>query len=408
MINEKNASYYYVANVANGIADEASYEGMAAGSMAVVRCTDNLNEESALSGTPTVRVRIVQKKADGTYVFSPKFTYADIVAKSKLAYVAPAEQISYWGYNASTNLVGFGTITTGATYTLHFVLNHTRNMYNNAPQIKTVPYKATSTSQSLMAAGLLQSFLRQFDREPNRTIKAERINSGAQLDAVAAGGAATAAVVYGSNVITMSSDQSTTILVGSILRLGTSGAGTAPCYVVTAVAAGGLLVTLDVPYQGASNATFPAAEIETVTEGNWGIKFTGVAQPALDPISESTVNQKVYFDIISDDFVSSTLGTLTEYKATAMSAGSGSSDQVSYKEVYSQFLDKDIIVSKRPRTKYRIETIAGNTYNLINLTILASDIHWTATGMNNKSYINITLAFKAALTYDNFETVFTV
>lgn len=408
MINEKNASYFYVADVVNGIADEASYEGMSAKSLAVVRCTDNLNEESALSGTPTVRVRIVQKKADGTYVFSPTFTYADIVAKSKQAYVAPAEQVSYWGYNAATNTVGFGTIATGTTYTLHFVLNHTRNMYNNAPQIKTVPYKATSTSQSLMARGLLESFLRQFEREPSRTIKAERINSGAQLDAVAAGGAATAAVVYGSKVITMSSDQSTTILVGSILRLGTSGAGTAPCYVVTAVAAGGLLVTLDVPYQGDSNATFPANQIETVTEGNWGIKFTGVAQPALDPISESTVNQKVYFDIISDDFVSSTLGTLTEYKATAMSAGSGSYDQVAYREVYSQFLDKDTIVSKRPRTKYRTEAIAGTTYNLINLTILASDIHWAGTGMNNKSYFNITLAFKAGITYDNFETVFAV
>ena len=188
MINEKNATYVFVGNVANGIADEAAYTGMAAGSIAVVRALDNLNEESAISGTTNVRV--VQKNADGTYRFSPIFNYSQILYKESENFAENTQQVSYFGYDGTNNTTGFPTIVSGDTYTLHVVLGHSRNTYNNAPEIKTVPYRATSTSQADMALGLQQAFIRQFStlREPNPVIRCERV---ADVASVAAFGTAT-------------------------------------------------------------------------------------------------------------------------------------------------------------------------------------------------------------------------
>ena len=402
MINEKNATYFYVGNVANGIADEAAFEGMAAGSIAVVRALDNLNEESAISGTTPVR--IVQKKADGRYVFSPVFNYGQIQYKVKQDYVGNTQQVSFWGYDGTSNITGLGTIVSGSTYVLHVVLNHSRNTYNNAPEIKTVPYKALSTSQADLAKGLQESFIRQFStlREPNPVIKCERVYSGAQLDAL---GTATAALTNGSNAVVFSEDMTSLVTAGTILRFGTSGAGTAPCYIVTSHNSGSgaaRVYYLDVPYQGATTAALAANTVESAaTGGYWGLKFTGVAQ-SFDPIVDSLTNNKVYFDITSEDF-----GSVVEYKATKMSPGSGTYPQVAYQEIYSQFLDKDPIVSVRPRTKYRQEANPNYTYTLYTFTVNTSDIHWNATGINNKSYVNITIAVKSDLATDigYFDTV---
>ena len=402
MINEKNATYFYVGNVANGIADEAAFEGMAAGSIAVVRALDNLNEESAISGTTPVR--IVQKKADGRYVFSPVFNYGQIQYKVKQDYVGNTQQVSFWGYDGTSNTTGLGTIVSGSTYVLHVVLNHSRNTYNNAPEIKTVPYKALSTSQADLAKGLQESFIRQFStlREPNPVIKCERAYSGAQLNAL---GTATAALTNGSNAVVFSEDMTSLVTAGTILRFGTSGAGTAPCYIVTSHNSGSgaaRVYYLDVPYQGATTAALAANTVESAaTGGYWGLKFTGVAQ-SFDPIVDSLTNNKVYFDITSEDFSS-----VVEYKATKMSPGSGTYPQVAYQEIYSQFLDKSPIVSVRPRTKYRQEATSGYTYTLYTFTVNTSDIHWNATGINNKSYVNITIAVKSDLATDigYFDTV---
>lgn len=402
MINERNASYIYIQNVACGISDNAAFDTTAAGSVVIAKGTGLVESGSALAATDTYRV--IQKKADGTYVFSPYFNSSTVSNAKKVAYAAATEQVSYWGYDGTYNTTGLGTITTGNTYTLHFVLNHTRNIYNNAPQIKTVPYKAMSTSESALAAGLHAQFLRTFslDREPAQTIKCERVYSGAQLNAL---GTATAALTNGSNAVVFSENMTSLVTAGTILRFGTSGAGTAPCYIVTSHnsgAAAARVYYLDVPYQGTTTAALAAASVESAaTGGYWGLKFTGVAQ-SFDPIVDSLTNNKVYFDITSEDF-----GSVVEYKATKMTPGSGTYPQVAYQEIYSQFLDKDPIVSVRPRTKYRQEATSGYTYTLYTFTVNTSDIHWNATGINNKSYVNITIAVKSDLATDigYFDTV---
>lgn len=513
MINEKNASYLYVANTLNGIADEAVFDGMAAGSICLVRSGDNKNEESALG---TTMCRIVQKKADGNFVFSPYFSSDTIFDKKKQAHVQPVEQVSIWGYDGTYNTTGFPTLVTGNTYTLHMVLNHTRSMYNNAPQIKTIPYKAQSTSQADLALGLQKQFLRTFSdtREFYPSIICDRISDSSAV-AVLTGNATIYKVTKGSTTVltytktasqglTLTSDTASVTL-GDIIHfpssngrtftftadiLGTSlgshtvvigttvytipDAGTAQQNadaIVAAINAGtqatatdsssttvtityndstielppfviksvddstftSVAVTissgdsipvkykvaattstvanfeLDVPWQGSTgylyegtSATTSNIGIATVT-GYWGLKFTGIRQP-FDPISDSLVNQKVYFDITSEDF-----RTTTEYKIVKMNPGVGTYESVSYKEIYSQFLDKDAITSKRPRTKYRQETINGNMYTLYSFRI-KNNIQFEAIGQTVNSYANITLALKTSLTGDisAWDTILTV
>lgn len=506
MINERNASYIYVANALNGIADEAAFDGMAAGSVAIVRAADNKNEESALSGSTLVRV--VQKKADGTYVFSPYFSAATISEKYKVAHVGPVEQVSFWGYDGTSNTTGFPTISTGNTYSLHMVLNHTRNTLNNAPQIKTVPYKALTTSQADMAKGLQEQFLRTFSdtREFYPSIVCERTSDASAVAAIAdsatvylltkgsttvytytkAAAANTTltasqvdvtlanivnaptsngrtftfsavadvshAVYIGTHSIYVAdantandgTDNATAIVaainlatnsISTVASASADGAtvtvtykdnfkglpplvlsnvGAAPALVAVTIATGDAVPVkykiaatatnsatfeLDVPWQGETGYVYEGTTaatnigIATVT-GYWGLKFTGVKQP-WNPIEDSLTNQKVYFDITSEDF-----GTLTEYKAQKMNPGVGTYEQVSYQEIYSQFIDKSPIVSTRPRTKYRLESVEGNGYTLYNFKVLSSDIHWNATGINNKSYVNITIALKDTLATD--------
>jgi len=407
MINEKNATYVFVGNVANGIADEAAFEGMAAGSIAVVRALDNLNEESAISGTTPVR--IVQKKADGRYVFSPIFNAGQIKYKVKQDYVANTQQVSLFGYDGVFNTTGLGTIVSGNTYVLHFVLNHSRNTYNNAPEIKTVPYKALSTSQSDLAKGLQESFIRQFStlREPNPVIKCERVYSGAQADAL---GTATAALVNGSNAVTFSEDLTALVVAGTIVRFGTSGAGTAPCYIVTGHNSGAgaaRVYYLDVPYQGATTAAFAAASIESAAAGGvWGLKFTGIAQPFSAVQGDELTNYLVMFDIYSEDF-----GSVVEYKSTKPKMGTGTWQEVSYREHYSQFMDRDTIVCTRPRTIFRQETVEGAGYDLIQLEIRASEISSQTTGLTFNSNFTVTIAMQQTptdLSYDVLDTVFAV
>lgn len=391
MINERNASYIYIQNVACGISDDAAFTGMAAGSAAIIKSTNVTEAGTALAATDNYR--IVQKKADGNYIFSPYFNSSTVTNAKKTAYAAATQQVSYWGYDGTSNTTGLGTIVTGNTYTLHFVLNHTRNTYNNAPQIKTVPAKALSTSESDLAKTLQEQFIRTFspDREPARTIMCERVGNGTYSAITANSSHLT--VQYGSTTVT-SASHGLTPAAGTAIRFGTSdpsAVATAPLYKIVSYTTNTLI--LDVPYQGVDAADAHAA-YATVAPTAYGLKFTGLAQ-TFDPIVDSLTNQNVYFDIVSEDF-----GTLTEYKATKMTRGNGTYNQVSYQEIYSQFLDKDTITSKRPRTKYRQEAVSGYTYVIYTFNILASDINWTGTGLNNKSYATITVAVKSDLATD--------
>jgi len=516
MINEKNATYFFIGNVANGIADEALYTDMANGSVAVVRALDNKNEESAISGTTPVRV--VQKNSDGTYVFSPIFSYNDILTKVKKDFVQDTQQVSYFGYDSTYNTTGFGTPVSGSTYVLHVILNHTRNTYNNAPEIKTVPYKATSTSQADMAKGLQESFIRQFTtgREPYPVIRCERVCDTTSVAAftgsatiykftkgstvvstyikAAAGNttltASTASVtaadiinapssngrtftftasVLGSstdagrhviyigetayNVADAGTGEQNATAIATAINAGTQATASASATTVTitynpgfyslpplvlssendstfatiavtiasgdavpvkykaaATTSSAATFTLDVPWQGETGYVYEGTTAAsqtgvTTATGYWGLKFSGLEQP-FNPITDELTNSLVSFDITTEDF-----GSLVEYKATKPKYGTGTYAQVAYQEMYSQWMDKAPIISKRPLTQLRTQAVAGRGYDLINLEIQASDVRFEAIGQSVKSKFRIVIATQQTptdLANDALATVFNV
>lgn len=175
-IFQAGANYLMIGNVTNGYADNAAYvpDAQPLGSVVLIKEDSKVTEEGALvAGTV---YQLVNRLTDGTIKRSPSFTSADIISKGKQAYTLSTEQVSFFGYDGSS-IVGFGTPVTGSTYNLNFWLNHTRNTLNNTPEIKTVHYIATSTSQATMAKGFQDAFLRTFStlREPNKVILCDRV-----------------------------------------------------------------------------------------------------------------------------------------------------------------------------------------------------------------------------------------
>ena len=202
-IFQAGATYLMVGNVTNGYADNAAFvaDSQPLGSVTLIKRDTKVTEEGALvAGT---EYQLVNRLSDGTIKRSPAFTSADIVAKGKQAYTLSTEQVSFFGYDSSLAVVGFGTPVVGSTYNLNFWLNHTRNTLNNTPEIKTVHYIATSTSQSDMAKGFQDAFLRTFStlREPNKVILCDRV---ALTTSIAAGDTYNMAYfVNGSKTVTL-------------------------------------------------------------------------------------------------------------------------------------------------------------------------------------------------------------
>ena len=143
---------------------------------------------TALSGVPTLPVRIVKKKADGTLLFSPFFTYNDIVQKEWTDYTAPTEQVTLLGVDSSSKVTGMGTVTVGNTYIVDIELLHAINDTNNSPMIKTTAYQAVSgDTQASIAKGLFESSQRVLARNlPYPMITVERIADGTGGTSVAA------------------------------------------------------------------------------------------------------------------------------------------------------------------------------------------------------------------------------
>ena len=158
---------------------------------------EGVSRTTALSGATTLPVRIVKKKADGTLLFSPFFTYADIVQKEWTDYIAPSEQVTGLGITSasSSTVTGIGTVTVGNTYIVDVELLHAINDTNNSPMIKTIAYQAVSgDTQALVVKGLFESAQRVLARNlPYPMITVERIADGTGGTSVAAFSTATIA-----------------------------------------------------------------------------------------------------------------------------------------------------------------------------------------------------------------------
>lgn len=252
---------------------------------------------------------------------SPVLFWKDLVSKYKVAATADAAQTVAIGYNGTSGAIEVNNL---GEYLVTLGFKEGIKQFNKR-LFKYGQYTAdANATQYEIVDGIQTTLLASVRKDPYVMFKVEKINSGAQLNAMAS---ATAAVTNGSNVVTLSEDESLTCPAGSFIRFGTSGAGTAPVYKVESISVDGLTVVLDQPYQGATAAAFAHTSIETVTEGDWGLLITAADTNKPFEVGKWAFNP-IRFDVgLSVDFGSTPVTVLT-----LPSRGAGTYKDIAEKE----------------------------------------------------------------------------
>jgi len=311
------------------------------------------------TGTLPTEFKIATKLTDGSLNYSDIIRAKSIKSIHANKYTAATNQLDYIGYNGSSGSID---VINDNIYSVKLYLRPTDTAGFMQQKIKEGFYETDSTAtQSEIAKGLTESLIKNFSREPDKVkfgtdrFTFERINAGAQKNAMAS---ATATVTRGSNTILLSEDESLTCLVGDVIRLGGTGAGTAPCYVVTAVSASGLIVTLDLPWQGTSQ-TIAHGNVETVTEGNWGIKLSSVTYYYEEP--KFRYSQPIWDTILQD------CGATLVTKSTATSPGTGDYRQIHAMEQLFLGNEGNYYRAQIPQPTFRTEVSSSKTYAIVTI-----------------------------------------
>jgi len=383
---EDSKTELYVLSVTNS---NAAITALANNSGGFYKTADATIEEGALEAG--VEYEFIHRNSKGVLNKTKPFTVEQVTNPVYQAYVARTEQVTYFGYNGTSGSLDAANNT---YYSLRMTLNHTFGMLNNSPLMLTFPYKSdSSATQREVAAGLAIAATQVKDRQAFKCFKVERVNSGAQLVSLN-----NLSFTNGSKDFTSADDDTASILVGSIIRIeepeNNGAAVTDPCYVVASHDSGATtarIYTLDQPFQGVTNADNDYCE--TVTEGNWGLKFTGisVADAAFDPINDEPFVSS--FDIQSSESFETAAVTYT----TKPLIGRGTYQLVAAQEAYAQFLRKRPAISAYPRTQYLQSAVEGDTYAIFSFEVTDEKFVDVTTGINPKSKYRINIAVKTGL-----------
>jgi len=224
-------------------------------------------------------VQLVQRNGDN-FIWSTKIFGNRITRVTEKAQSAGQEQIYHIGYNGST---GSLDITAGLDFQLTVIENQDDMMWSEQKKknVVNVPNNLVTTQLDL-AKAIVKNQMKKYITDGS-SMTAVMLNDGAA--ATGAGTATTLAVTHGSNLI-VANGTLTTVVAGSILRIGTtttaSGRGVGiPVYTVTGVGPIANSFYLDQPYAGPTQtAVSLTADAGVVTAGaNWGVRFTGKSLP---------------------------------------------------------------------------------------------------------------------------------
>jgi hypothetical protein len=392
---EDSRTQVFVCNVTN--ANAASYATLAAlaGTAGAFYLEPQTFTETAATTNATLYHRFAFRNTRGVLSFTKPFRAADIKNGGYYAYLARQEQVTYLGYDGVTASLSLDA-TNSTYYGLKIILNHTFGMLNNSPLIVTIPYKSdASATQREVAAGLAIAGTAAFKRQAYKPIKIERVNSGAALATLN-----TCAVVNGSKAVTFGGNVAASVTVGStIVRLnGATGTGTTPCYIIASAINGTTTFNLDQEYQGITE-TIADANVESVTEGNWGLKFTGISvtDANFNPVTDEPF--VVSFELGTRDFSTATATYTTEARL-----GSGTYQLVAAQEARTQFENKTREVSAYPPTVRNFDAVAGNTYDIFAFEVWDDNYVDPTTGGRPVSKVRYVICELVGLTED-FNTV---
>ena len=173
MIYEDSATFLSVANVPRNGA--ATLDALPVGAVAIQLDDGTFNAPGNPLGTEVVR--IVQKLPGGQIAATPYFNF--LTSNVTLTnYTESVEQITRLGATAAGVVTGLAAPAVGDTVILNVTLLHSQGIYNNTPLVKTIPYRAEAATALDMVRGLTRSFIGSFRREPDQTIRCERLSDG--------------------------------------------------------------------------------------------------------------------------------------------------------------------------------------------------------------------------------------
>lgn len=218
---------------------------------------------------------IMKGTTDGKPQISDRIKKASVYNAVGKSGVALSEQVSYVGYNGTDGALD---TTNDTMFILRFIFRSYTVSSNRGEYFKHSQWLSplTGTTQEKVAVGLQKSIINNFDREADRIIKAELVNSGSKT---AIGTSAGAAVfTNGSTIVSFTDvDNATTNAVLAVGEL----IGTNDVYgVIKSIDTTANTVTLTVPWQGASgsvaNGNVDRITAATAAAGDYGIKLTGI------------------------------------------------------------------------------------------------------------------------------------
>jgi hypothetical protein len=242
---------------------------IAAGDLVLVKADGTVVETNAAAAALSKHdpVYIAMGTATGLSIQSGPIVPKNVTAFKGKAYSAPAEQITYIGYNTSTGAI---TVSNSTEYVLNITIKDEMRVMSHRPSAKKYNFVTDSTATVIE---LCNGLLRQSAKDAiNNLVKVEMVTDGSFT---VLGGSSTLAVTKGSKTAIASSG-SHGLVAGDLVRIGGTGASV-PVYQVENVAT--TTITLAVPYQGTSATVANAnvGEMSSVTA--YGIKITGIAVP---------------------------------------------------------------------------------------------------------------------------------
>jgi len=340
---------------------------MADGQIAVVSISNKVDD---LGNVLVNKVKIVQKSGD-KYLFSPVIDMANVTRATAVEYVAATEQVTYIGYNETAGSID---VFDDNLYSLNIKMRDELAMFAPSPYTKFAYYTSgTGATQKEIADGLYKVLLANFEREPLRSIKFDRVSDGTLTEL-----AADTSVIYNSKVVASAGHG---MVAGDIISLRDV------VYEVASATTNAFV--LDAPYQGVTETIIvgstvdQAASVATIT--NWGIKMTGLAK---DNFREGVWKYSVVeFDVIAKQFGAS---TITE--AAQANKGIGTYEEVAELEWFLQGnegsgirIDTPPVINRKDATME-----AGKGYDLI--TIEFNDGYHETLGNSALSFKQLLIA----------------
>ena len=279
-------------------------------------------------------------------MLSPILKKDSIKKISRRAYVAETEQLDFIGFNGSSGSIQ--AINNNDYYlTLDFYEGRTSN--HGGFYIRQAEYTSdNSATQAEIAYNIASSLVGEFINAGERTVTINRLVNSAGTATVE-----TYLPKYKSKYVAVSTTP--TVAVGDYIRFGA--AVTDFAYIVTAVDTTNNIVTLDIPYQGAS-ATVGAVVDTGSVAADWGIRIQGVQ---LGFKKGYLHNRKVSWRIQKEGW-----GTTTFTESTKASFGNGTERQMKELEYFTVTDDGDYHMPQN--IVYDERALVSGNYDLIVLT----------------------------------------